>query len=288
MELRHLRYFIAVAEEQNFGRAASRLFISQSTLSEQIRSLENEVGGPLLLRTSRRVELTEVGDLLLPEARRALAQTDHALQTVRASLAGDLGSIRVGFSGVAALGGLLGGDLRTFRMAHPLVEISLLEAAPAVLSDHLVAGVIDVAYSPDLGDVEGIVARSATRISPIVAVPHDHPFAGAESVSLADLVDQPLIAFASEHDAWAVDLLAEVSPERLRSASSTLGVLALVSAGSGVAVVPSVLECVAMPGVAYAPLTGAALIALVIASRSGETAGTVRELLRISAERSAG
>lgn len=273
---------MAVAEELNFGHAAARLFISQSTLSEQIRSLEREVGGPLLVRSSRRVDLTEAGRRLLPEAHRAVGQADHALRVVRAAAAGELGSIRIGFSGVVALSGLLADDLRNFRASHPRVEVSLVEAAPSVLAEYLRAGAVDVAYGPDLSDTADLVTWERTTVHPIVALPHDDPLAAAKSVGLGDLADQPLISFTSGHDAWAADLFSELAPGRIRTASSTLGVLALVSAGAGIAVVPSVLDCVAMPGVSYRPLTGAAGIAIVIAVRKGEPEATVRELLRVS------
>ena len=281
MELRHLRYFVTVADEQNFGRAAARLFISQSTLSEQIRVLEREVGGPLLVRTSRRVELTEAGRLLLPEGRRAIAQADHALRVVRASTAGEVGLLRIGFSGVAALSGLLGAELRAFRRLHPRVEVELVEAAPQTLAEMLRAGGIDVAYAPDLGESTDLTTATRTVVHPIVALPADHPLASGPPVRVEDLIDQPLVAFATGHDEWALDLLADVAPERLRTASSTLGVLALVSAGVGVAVVPGVLECVAMPGVSYRALEAATELGVVVAIRRGEPSATARELLRI-------
>ena len=97
MDLRHLRYFLAVAEEGHFGRAAQRLHIVQSALSMQIRSLEEELGGPLFLRTSRRVELTEAGALLRAEAQRTLDQAAHAQQVVQRSLRGEMGTVRIGF-----------------------------------------------------------------------------------------------------------------------------------------------------------------------------------------------
>ena len=105
---------------------------------------------------------------------------------------------------------------------------------------------------------------------------------------LDDLIDEPLVAFATGHDEWALDLLADVARERLRTASSTLGVLALVSAGVGVAVVPGVLEAVAMPGVSYRPLETAAELGVVTAIRRGEPPATVRELLRVGRTRSGG
>lgn len=116
-KLRHLRYFATVADERHFGRASALLHITQSTLSTQVQALEREVGGLLFTRTSRRVELTEAGELLLPEARRALAQADRALQVARRSVRGETGAVRIGFSGVAVLQDALSDDLRLFHQA---------------------------------------------------------------------------------------------------------------------------------------------------------------------------
>src|SRR5579871_2599117 len=115
MDLRHLRYFLAVAEEGHFGRAARRLNIVQPALSMQIRALEEELGGPLFLRTSRRVELTEAGMLLREEARRTLDQAEHTRLTVQRSIRGETGNVRVGFAGNAVFSGKLINDLREFH-----------------------------------------------------------------------------------------------------------------------------------------------------------------------------
>src|SRR4051812_13281730 len=114
-----------VAQERHFGRAATRLHVTQSTLSTQIQGLEREIGGPVFVRTSRRVELTEAGELLLVEARRALAQAGRALSIARQSVAGEIGAVRIGFSGVAVLEGVLTSDLHRFHRAHPRVDITL-------------------------------------------------------------------------------------------------------------------------------------------------------------------
>lgn len=118
MELRHLRYFLAVAEEGHFGRAAERLNIVPPTLSMQIKALEEELGGPLFLRTSRKVELTEAGRLLQVEAQRTLDQAENARLAVQRSIRGESGRVRVGFAGNAVFSGKLTADLREFRQAY--------------------------------------------------------------------------------------------------------------------------------------------------------------------------
>jgi DNA-binding transcriptional LysR family regulator len=119
MDLRHLRYFLAVAEEGHFGRAARRLNIVQPALSMQIRALEEELGGPLFQRTSRRVELTEAGALLREEARRTLDQAEHTRLTVQRAIRGETGNVRVGFAGNAVFSGKLINDLRAFHRMYP-------------------------------------------------------------------------------------------------------------------------------------------------------------------------
>ncbi|MFB9466432.1 LysR family transcriptional regulator [Streptomyces cinereospinus] len=119
MELRRLRSFAAVAEERHFGRAAARLQVTRSALSAQVQGVEREVGGPVFARTSRRVELTCAGELLLVEARRTLALADRALSVARQSVSGEVGAVRTGFLGVALLEDVLTADLRSFHRSHP-------------------------------------------------------------------------------------------------------------------------------------------------------------------------
>src|SRR5471030_290914 len=147
MELRHLRYFLAVAEEKHFGRAAERLHIVQPALSMQIRALEEELGGPLFVRTSRRVDLTEAGHLLLAQARSTLAQVEHAKLTVQRVIRGELGSIRLGFAGNAVFSGKLMRDLRAFHKAYPDVELIVREIPPDRKSTRLNSSHLGISYA---------------------------------------------------------------------------------------------------------------------------------------------
>ena len=144
MDLRHLRYFVAVAEEEHFGRAAKRLHIVQPALSMQIRSLEEELGGPLFQRTSRRVVLTEAGKILPADARRLLAQADRVRTDVRRSLKGEIGSVRIGFVGATVFGDELIDDLRRFRQFRPDVEVYLNGVAPQQQAEALLNGELEV------------------------------------------------------------------------------------------------------------------------------------------------
>ncbi|MFC8455039.1 LysR substrate-binding domain-containing protein [Kitasatospora sp. NPDC057223] len=286
MELRHLRYFVAVADERHFGRAATLLHVTQSTLSAQVQALEREVGGRLFTRTSRRVELTEAGELLLPEARRALAQAGRAMQVARQSVRGETGAVRIGFSGVAVLQGDLSDDLRDFHRTHPGVGLTLTELPPAAQIQGVRDGALDIGYCPDLGlsDADGlrVTRRALTPLS--VALRSDHALASAAAVTTADLTAHDLIVFASgEEDETVLSRLWPAHEEdrsRVRLVGSTLGVLALASAGAGVAVVPAATQCIALPGLTYRPLNGAPPGPdLLVISRHDETSGAVRAYL---------
>ena len=285
MELRHLRYFAAVAEELHFGRAAQRLFVTQSTLSVQIRQLEAEVGGPLLVRTSRSVELTEAGRLLYTEAVRALGQAERALHLARQSVLGEAGSIRIGFAGVAALSGDLPVDLRRFHSKHPNVEIELRELSPAGVVDELRSGSIDLGYTPDLNPAEsGDLARIHRKhIHLTAALYEDHPLCAAASISRADLLDETLILPATNPaDATVADrirLPTHAGLASVRLVPTTLGVLTLAAAGIGVAVVPADTARISIMGLVYRPITDAEGPEMTVLTRPGETLGPVLAFL---------
>lgn len=286
MELRHLRYFVAVAEERHFGRAAARLHVTQSTLSTQVQALEREVGGPLFHRTSRRVELTETGELLLTHARFTLAQAAHSLHVARQSAEGKIGVVRIGFSGVAVLQGELIADMHGFHLTHPKTELSLTELPPAAQVTAVRAGTLDVGYSPDLGlgDTDGLVLTRRTATSLSVAVRRDHELAAATSISAAELARWDLVVYATQeqegHVLARLEPDADRTPSRVHLVSGTLGALALAAAGAGVAIVPTSTARIDLPEIVYRPLgEGATGPDLLTISRSGELSGPVRAFL---------
>jgi len=179
MDLRHLRYFLAVAEEGHFGRAAQRLHIVQPALSMQIKALEEELGGPLFVRTSRKVELTEAGLLLQTEARRTLEQAEHTRLTVQRSIRGETGHVRVGFAGNAVFSGRLTNDLRAFRRTYPDADLVVSEVAPLLQADAIMAGQLDVGYTPNHGKIHdpALMAEQVGIWHRQVAMADDHPLA---------------------------------------------------------------------------------------------------------------
>nr|WP_256354385.1 MULTISPECIES: LysR substrate-binding domain-containing protein [unclassified Variovorax] len=287
--MRHLRYFMAVAEEAHFGRAAERLHIVQPALSMQIRALEEELGGPLFIRTSRRVTLTEAGTLFMAEARRTLDQAEHARETVRRALRGETGRVRVGFAGNAVFSGKLMSDLREFRKVHPGAELVVQEMAPDLQADAIRTGQLDIGYAP----VEGLACDGveSVRIGSwpfVVAMPADHSLATRKRLTPKSIATQPLIVYAmgkaDEDLLTALQVLIGRPPEVAYRVGSTLTVLALVAAGLGIAVVPAPVADVPVPTLVYRPIDALGQVAgLLLLSRVEETTGAViafRELAR--------
>lgn len=288
MELRHLRYFTAVAEELHFGRAAARLFVTQSTLSVQIQQLEAEVGGPLFARTSRQVQLTESGQLLYAEAQRALDQADRALHVARQSVLGEAGSIRIGFAGVAAFNGVLPPDLRRFHEAHPGVEIDVLELELEEVVSELLGGGIDLGYTPEMAPalIGGLDRVVRGHILLVAALRADHRLAAREMLTKADLAEQPLILPTSGTDAMTIARRVRApgaaggsGPDRY--ARTMLGLLALADAGFGVAIVPEESSALTVGDLVYRPLDQVEGPDLLVLTRRDETLGTVLAYLRV-------
>src|SRR6202049_785575 len=147
MELRHLRYFLTVAEEGHFGRAAERLHIVQPALSMQVRALEAELGTALFERTSRRVVLTEAGVLFRVEAERTIQQAARAKDVAQRAARGEVGTVRIGFVGNAAFAGKLAADLSSLKLAYPKVEIGITELTPLRQVEAISSGHLDVGYT---------------------------------------------------------------------------------------------------------------------------------------------
>jgi DNA-binding transcriptional LysR family regulator len=289
MDLRHLRYFLAVAEEGHFGRAAEKLHIVQPALSMQIRSLEEELGTPLFTRTSRKVALTEAGEILVAEARRTLGQAERAKELVQKAARGEIGSVRVGFSGNASFAGKLSGDLRAFHHRLPKVDIELKEASPQQQAEAILAGELDVGYCPTF-DIEFHIDLKAERIGTwpwVVAMSRDHPLASRSAVSKVDLRDETFVVYAAHGAEIAqLDLLRHIlrkEPNISHSVGNTLAVLTMAAAGLGLGLVPAPLTKVALPGIVYRPLADVSRMAdLVLIYRTRETSGAVKAFLDLA------
>jgi DNA-binding transcriptional LysR family regulator len=289
MELRHLRYFLAVAEEGHFGRAAEKLHIVQPALSMQIRSLEDELGGPLFERTSRRVMLTDAGIAFRLEAARTIAQADHARQTAQRAMRGEVGKVRLGFAGNAIFTGRLTDDLRVFSQTHARVELEIHHMAPRSQAEAILKGRLDVGYAPSFGiefDPQ-LVAESIGEWPWVVGMMAGHPLASLPSLTTASLLTQPFVLYAGpETDRAQTAVLRDVlgfEPNIAYRAPDTLSVLALTAAGLGLTLVPAPLAGMSVPDVVYRAIDDSnARADLVLISRKNETSGAVRGFLNVA------
>jgi len=271
LELRHLRYFLAVAEELNFSRAAERMHVAQPALSAQIRALESQLGCELFTRTTRKVELTRNGEALLEDAREIVARADRAVAKLRAVSRGERGQIRIGFA--AHGGGEVGTEiLRRFTDAYPSVSTELVNASSLeALQAHLVTRQSDVAFVwlPLL--YEELDAEPVLTERKCVALGLRHRLSGASAVHEADLVDEPIVApwerFPSALLAtWFGPLRPHGRKQQDLDAISVEESLALVSAGLAVYLVPeSVSRFYPRPDVVFRPIEDASPVQVAIA-----------------------
>ncbi|MBU9400719.1 LysR substrate-binding domain-containing protein [Burkholderia multivorans] len=294
MDLRHLRYFLAVAEEGHFGRAAERLHIVQPALSVQIRALEDELGTALFVRSTRKVMLTDAGRMLVTEARRTLEQAERAKTLIQRAARGETGVVRIGFVGNAVATGRLSDDLTAFHAAWPDVALELHEMAPAAQQDAILAGRLDIGYCPAFGTAfdPKLSVRTVGSWAWQVVMSDRHPLAKRRTVPIAALMDEPFILYAADgDDEGQLAILRQVlgrAPRVAHKVSSTLSVLALTGAGLGVALAPAPLSRIAAPNVVYRKLgTGGPRSELVVLSRIGGEWGAVERYLAMLGERTA-
>ncbi len=264
MELRHLRYFVAVAEELHFGKAARRLHLSQPPLSQQIRALEDELGLKLLERTRRKVDLTEAGRLFLPEARRVLAQAEQAMRIAKEASAGKRGRLDVGFVTSAAYS-ILPGLIRNVRREMPDLDLGLREMNPARQLEALDRGEIHAGLLR-LPLAECCLASAIVLDEPLLAaLPVDHRLAARKKIDLHQLRDDPFILFRRSHGPGLHDTVMRLcagsgfSPRVAHETDEMQSVLAYVAGGLGVSLVPRSLTSFHRDHITYRPFkpTGA-------------------------------
>lgn len=262
MELRHLRYFIAVAEELHFGRAAKVLGISQPPLSQQIQALEQEVGARLFERTNRRVELSEAGRLFLHEARLVLAQVDKAADVARRAQLGELGELKIGFTSSAPFNSSIPQAIFAFRQAFPAVHLHLQEMSSTEVAESLVDESIQVGLMRPLPLPDSLSVVELMR-EPLVAVLNaGHPLVqGSErGLHLAQLAQEPFVFFPRSYGSGLYAQLlnlardAGFSPHFAQEAGEAMTIIGLVAAGLGVSVLPASYQRIRIDGVVYRTL----------------------------------
>jgi len=289
MELRHLRYFVAVAEHLSFGRAAARLHLSQPPLSRQIRALEAELGVGLFTRTRRAVRLTPAGAALLPEARRLLRDADALQAGARQLASGEVGTLALGFISVAAYN-LLPDLAPQFRRRHPGIRLALREATSDVQLAALAQGELDVGLVLPPADGAGLDYAPLLADTLVAAVPAGR--AGRGPIALATLRDEPFILFPRAVGTSLYDAIvgacrrAGFAPRVDQEAIQMQTIVSLVAARMGVALVPGALVDLRRTGVVYRPLTDVRpRIELGIAWRSADDAPAVRAFVGLARTR---
>lgn len=264
MELRHLRYFVRVAEELHFGRAAAKLGISQPPLSQQIRALEDELGIELFDRTSRRVRLTDAGALFLVEARRTLDQARHAVDVARRIQQGEEGELAIGFASSVPFVPLVSASFARFRAAYPAIHLTLKELGRDGQISELREGQLDLGFirGIDRPILPGALVSSVVQEEALlVALREDHPLAHPDrALTVSDIGGQPLVMFSRDAGAGfneQVDLLFARAGQELRVVQEVNGLgsmLGLVAAGLGITVISESLRALKADGVVYRPL----------------------------------
>jgi DNA-binding transcriptional LysR family regulator len=258
VELRRLRYFVAVADELHFTRAADRLRVAQPALSVQIRELERELGVTLLVRTKRSVALTEVGRLFLDHARRVLDEAALAERVARRAGRGEIGRLVVGFVPPAA-GDLLPKAVRAYRFGHPDVEVILQEMTSAAQIDGLLAGTMQVGLVHRVAPHDKIELKVVRQERIVVAMPADHPRAGDLSVSLRDLADDRWVVgpqFAPDSSGFLIEACARLgfAPKIAQAPTDNSTRLLLVAAGIGLALIAASVPELQRPDLIYVPI----------------------------------
>ena len=296
MELRHFRYFIAVAEERHFARAAARLNIAAPTLSHQIRSLESILGAKLFTRkTKTAVALTPAGKRFFDEARATLKQADHAALVVRRAARGEAGNLAIGYLLAASCSGLLSSALRGFRAAHPEVSFQLRKLGPLAMYPAMVDGVIDVAFTCAADRYpSGLLGVTIERSPLFLAVPEGHRLAVRKQIAVDALGDEEFVSTSAsaEIGPWSsiTGKIAKMASPRIRAHADDVGsMLTLVSAGMGIGIVSAPLARLAIPGVVFRKLTGVAQRAEVaLVYRRNEDAPVVEAFIQQMHKRARG
>lgn len=262
MELRHLRYFVAVAEMENVSRAALKLHVSQPALSRQIRDLEDELGFLLLERSAKSVRLSEAGRVFLAEARAVLERAEEAVKAAREVATGGRGELHVGYAPSLTVR-ILPPALRAFQAAMPKVRVRLHDLSTEEMVAGLREGKLHLAFMvrPARGALRGLRFEEMMREPVRLAVAPDHPLARRRAVRLADAVREPFVAYSRDDYPDYRELLAAIfasigrQPRIVEEHDGVSSLVSAIEAGNGVAVISNSMICVAGPRLKLVPLS---------------------------------
>jgi len=289
MELRHLRYFVAVAEEHSFTRAAERLGIQQPPLSLQIRKLETELGTPLFRRLTRRVELTGAGKLLLEEARNILERVERTKIDVKRRARGETGQICIGTAAATYFDPLVPLVTREFCAKYPDIVMYAEESGTRMLMANVHAGKIDAAFvwSP-IADHSDLAVIPVSRESWTIVLPEGHPLDRPPAIPLAALAKEKFYLFPRRSNAPMFDAImaacgrAGFQPMLGRELPHIFAALPIVAAGLGISLVPQCVSRVRVDGVSFRPIEGEPLsVQVSLIHRRNDKSAAVKNLVSI-------
>lgn len=291
MELRHILYFLAVAEDRNFTKAAARVGIGQPPLSQQIKDLEREVGALLFRRLPRGAELTPAGQAFLDNVKGIPPLVERAVRAALRATRGETGSLRVGSLVTLNFNQVVPDAIRSFRQKFPDVELTLVEAATTDIETGVADGALDAGFvRPGDGAAPGLQHRLLAEEPLIVALPAGHAAAKAKEVALAALKDDSFVMFSRSFGAPLYDSIvaacqaAGFEPKIGQVAPQIATSVTLVACGLGVALVPASVRQLQIAGAVYRPIAGKAPVArLALVYRRGETSPIVRNFVACAA-----
>jgi len=289
MDFRQFRYFAVAAEELHFARAAEKLGIAQPALSQQIKSLEEQLGARLFHRAKRSVTLTETGTAFLHEVRGTLAQAEKAVRTARDTARGEAGHIDIGLVGSVMYEPRFPRLLTDFSKNRPGVRISLHETPILTQIDSVRSRQLDIAIIRDpipLNTLEGVDHFTLSSQRLVIALPAAHRLATSETIPLAELANDPFLAFADPPGVGMGQALLDLGraagfePRITQKVSEIATLVSLVAAGFGVSLVAETVRHLRLPGVCYRPIAGVdAPSNLIVVHRRFERSAAVRALL---------
>jgi len=279
MELRHLRYFVAVAEELHFTRAAERLHIGQPPLSHAIQVLEADIGAQLLERSKRWVRLTEAGRLFLDDARRILALAEQARETARRADRGEAGELRIGFTYSTPLTPLFAEVINRYRHHFPLVTLTLHEMATLRQLEAIGQRTLDLGFvrPPEVAVPNGVTLTPLREDPLMVVLPAGHRLAARPALAIKELEALPFVMYPPGGGTGIYPQILRLCraagfvPRVGQTAGEASTIIGLVAAGSGISLLPSSFDRIRMDGVCYRPLLDPeATTMLLLAQRAGE------------------
>jgi DNA-binding transcriptional LysR family regulator len=259
MELRHLRYFVAVAEELHFRRAAERLGMAQPPLSQQIKALEQEIGVALLSRTKRRVQLTAAGEVFLSESRKTLEQADQAIHTAQRAARGEIGELVVGFVS-SAVYGKVPSIFRTMRTQCPDVSLVLQDLTSEEQVEAMKTYRLDVGLvRPPVFGAESLAVQVIWREPMVAVLPQTHRLAGHRLIALEELAEEAFLQVPRHEGPGFYDQLIRIcagagfSPNIVQGARTAPTIVNLIAGGMGISILPASLRSLRRKGVVYRP-----------------------------------